>query len=218
MKPLIPAFSFLLLPLALAGPAVALAATGGSSLITKCQDAEGQWHYGDNASAECARSGVTTINSKGVKVQEEAAPPAPEDVEKAQDAEERARAAEIVAEEQRQQDERLLATYESEEAIIAARDERLAWLESTLQANREIVVRLKKRLEGTKGKEAAGIQIQIADFEKANASYTAQREQIRQRYGRDLDRYRELRPKPESEPGPKSETGPSPKPETPPNP
>ena len=48
--------------------------------IKKCQDAAGKWHYGDEATEECARTGVIELSPEGVKTGVIKAPPTPEEV------------------------------------------------------------------------------------------------------------------------------------------
>jgi len=37
-----------------------------ASAITKCKDANGKWHYGDNVEHLCSVSKITTLDSRGV--------------------------------------------------------------------------------------------------------------------------------------------------------
>ncbi|MCK5360782.1 MAG: hypothetical protein KAJ95_09155, partial [Gammaproteobacteria bacterium] len=53
----------LLLPIILFNPVVSLA-------ISKCQDASGKWHYGDNAAAACGDATITVIDKRGRKIEE----------------------------------------------------------------------------------------------------------------------------------------------------
>ena len=43
------------------------AANSGRAPIKKCQDEDGNWHYGDTAAAECSKSKIIEINNQGYK-------------------------------------------------------------------------------------------------------------------------------------------------------
>ena len=37
--------------------------------ISKCQDADGKWHYGDNAASICGDARITIIDDRGRKIE-----------------------------------------------------------------------------------------------------------------------------------------------------
>jgi len=45
---------------------IALCFSGSAYSITKCQDSEGKWHYGDHVRHLCMQSNVTKMNSRGI--------------------------------------------------------------------------------------------------------------------------------------------------------
>ena len=92
--------------------------------ISKCQDADGKWHYGDFAADACAQSKVEKINQKGQKIGEQKAP-IPEEERQKRALEKKLAAEKKAAEKiQRIKDKRLLSVYESPEAIEKAREDR----------------------------------------------------------------------------------------------
>jgi len=169
--------------------------------IKKCQDAEGRWHYGDTAAEECERSRITVIDKRGLKVDELAAPKTQEQLER--EAREEAEARSLAEEEerrreeQRERDQRLLTTYDSEQAIERARDQRLQYFDRSIASNNELMDRLREQ-RSTQQKAGHSTQVeaidgQIAAYEAANATARAQRADVEAHYRADLERYRELR-------------------------
>lgn len=185
-------------------------AVSNVSAITKCQDESGKWHYGDFAAEECEASLHTKIDERGLTVSEEAAPPTAEELTAAQEAEAAQKAAEEKAEREaaakRAQDERLLSTYENEQSIITARDDRLQSVDNLIEVNKDLTKGLMQRLaklqeqrQSSSGQDAtrvdneiASIRTQIADYEAANEAKLVERAEIERKYNVDLDYYRRL--------------------------
>ncbi len=184
--------------------------------IKKCQDASGRWYYGDTAAESCNQSKVTIINDRGLQVKEIAAPPTEAEL-KAREARERGQASvdehkrteDKRTEEQSRRDNQLLATYDNETQITAARDRKLAELESQLRATSETLNTLRATLNrmqaqaaqeksgGKPSQEADGniakTESQIAKHEAALAETKKQQEAVKSRYQVELDRYREIK-------------------------
>lgn len=103
--------------------------------IQKCQDAAGNWHYGDAAQSQCVDSEVTTLNDRGFVMDTEEAPRT--DAELAEDAAlgkaklERAALAEAEQEERR----RILSIYETEKDIDRQRDNQLNSVQSSIDVH-----------------------------------------------------------------------------------
>ena len=173
-----------LLVLAMVCATLGAASAESAQTIKKCQDEEGKWHYGDQAAEACARSRITEINDRGLKV-DETLPV--DEVEAARQQEEADRSAEIRAREQKAKDQRVLAMYDSEQAIVYSRDQRLNSIDNYIEIHNELldglVVNL-KRMEKDAGasptkqekKQILSQKSQIADYEAAIASRTADRE------------------------------------------
>jgi hypothetical protein len=173
--------------------------------ISKCQDATGKWHYGDNAAEACARSSVTVINERGIKKKEIAAPASSEDIKRREAIE----AEQMRAKERSKQDQILLSTYSHEADITFVRDRRIAQIESNIKAGNETLSSLRKSLERAQAQETSERksgtvsesttkmlqqnQQQVANHEAAIAQMRSEQDQIRLRAEADLKRYRELR-------------------------
>ncbi len=174
--------------LLIAGPAAA-------QNITKCQDAEGNWHYGDYASEACAEeSTVTEINERGMTVDESEAPPTHDELEARQAMEEQERLEEERLARERAEDRRLLQTYDSSEAIIRARDQRVEALDQELASHRLFRQDLVDEKQSQTGDDdrAADLDHQIEQYDAAIEGLEKQRREVVEQYDRELERYREL--------------------------
>jgi len=180
------------------GAGVPAAGAADKVEIKKCKDDQGQWHYGDNAAEECARSKITVIDDRGVKRDEVKAPPTPEELARQASEEAAAKeAAEREAEEKRAR-ELISAKYDSEEAIIRARDERIAHVDRQEASYKDMLGRLQKRLEtataqGVKPEALKQVEDDIAAFERAITAENQKREEIMQHYAKDLADYRAVK-------------------------
>ncbi len=177
--------------------------------IEKCQDANGEWHYGDTADVDCAKSKIIEINNSGVETKEIAGPLT------AAQLKERAaqQAAAKKQEKQAEKDQLLRSMYASESDITYVRDRKIADVESQIRASEETVkslnatlVRLQKqeRQQQTSNKAYAGTtatiiantQSQIATHEASIKEKRQEEDTIRKQAAADLARYRELEKKP----------------------
>lgn len=171
--------------------------TAQAQTITKCQDAEGNWHYGDFADEACAEeSTFTEIDERGLKVKESEAPPTQEELEaqkaaKAQEQREAERQARKQAE-----DQRLLQTYDSPQAIVKARDQRVAALERELDSHQlfrqDLVDEKKKEQNDGNGGRIGELDRQIEQYDQAIERLERERREVVQEYNRELERYRKL--------------------------
>jgi hypothetical protein len=185
-----------------------------SQKIKKCQDTTGRWHYGDTAAESCNQSKVTVINDKGMRVKEIAAPPTEAELKARERNKTNTDSQRKQTEEQSKKDDQLLTTYDSENQIIAARDRKLAELESQIRATGEILNTLRaalNRMQTQAAKEKSGgnpaqdaggsiakTEAQIARHEAASAEIKKQQEAINSRYQAELDRYREIKSSPKA--------------------
>jgi predicted RNase H-like nuclease (RuvC/YqgF family) len=188
-----------LLPAGLVSLAAALVLAGAvhAQTITKCQDAEGNWHYGDFAAEVCdEQSTITEIDERGLKVDETDAPPTQDelDARKTEDdreSQEAERLARQVAE-----DQRLLQTYDSDEAIIRARDQRVTALEQELESHRMFRQALVDEKQDTpvetNEQRAADLNEQIEQYDTAIQRLEEQRREVIEEYDQELERYRKL--------------------------
>lgn len=177
--------------------------------IKKCQDAQGKWHYGDQAAEECERSKIIELSGEGVKTKEVLAPATDEELATRELEKAEMEAAKKRAAEQAKIDRQLLATYGHEDDIIYIRDRKLVQIESTISAAtatlkplRAALVRMEEEAAAAKAGSQAGKDLQaqvvktkqqIARHETAMAAKRQEQEAIRAQADADLKRYRELK-------------------------
>lgn len=163
--------------------------------ITKCQDAEGNWHYGDFASTACAeQSTITEIDERGQLVRESEAPPTEDELAAEKAAEEQELEEVERRSQQAAEDRRLLQTYDSAEAIIGARDKRLAAVEQELESHRlfrQDLVDERQTVQNDGGR-LGELDQQIEQYDAAIQRLEQERRNIMDSYDQDLERYSEL--------------------------
>jgi len=183
------------------------------SRIKKCQDAAGNWHYGDSADEDCARSKVIELDARGIK-RKEIAPPLTEAELKAREQNrERDEQVRKQIEEQERRDQQLLATYAIEDDIILTRDRKISDFESQINASQETLKSLRASLEKLQkqaaaeqhtakkvspqtAKTIANNEAQIAKHEAYVEKMHKDQEVTRVQYQTELERFRELKRKP----------------------
>lgn len=178
--------------------ALSLPVAAQAQSITKCQDADGNWHYGDFAAEACDEEAtVTEIDERGRTVEETDAPPSEEELE-AEEAERRAEQQEAERQaREREANERLLRTYDSVEGIIQARDARLEAMADDLETNelfRQDLVDERDRLLENDGDQDAirRVEEQIQEYDDVIESIEADRQETMEKYNADIERFREL--------------------------
>lgn len=167
--------------------------------ITKCQDAQGNWHYGNYASEVCGDRPITEMGESGRTTNVREAPPTVEELQAKKTAEQAARDAQIKREEKRRIDQTLLEKYPSEDVIFILRDQRITELEKQIEFNRDQLAKLKvertqmsePRTEYDK-QELHEMTQRIERFERAIERGQAALEKTRSDYAKLLDRYREI--------------------------
>jgi len=166
--------------------------------ITKCQDEDGNWHYGDFASEACAEeSTVTEMDERGQTVGKRQAPPSREELaaEEAAAIAEQQEAERQVREQEANQ--RLLRTYDSLEGIIQARDARLESVDQDLESHRlfrqDLVDERKRLLDGGGDPERIRlIEQEIEAYDDAIRALRENRQATMEEYNADVERYREI--------------------------
>ena len=194
--------------LALAAALTMTATQAGT--IKKCKDEAGRWHYGDNAAAACAKTKVIELSNTGRTKNVIDAPPSADDLDafrKKKLAEEEAKRK---AAEQKQHDQVLLSTYAHEDDIVYARDRQLAELansinsgEQTLVSLRAVLGRMRKQAQEEKeskgavseetNKNLAHSENQVNRHQANLEQKRKEREDLRQKFDSDLERYRALK-------------------------
>ena len=191
----------------LLGSLCALPLVAGAATISKCQDADGQWHYGDFAAEVCAQSKVTRMNSQGIKVGEEAAPLTEEELaEKKKNEAEQAEQRRLV-EEREAKRRRIVAIYDSEADIMRSRDTHLASVDQRMRTEESIlsallgrVERLEAEIAQAEGQPRAdallerkkSLDRQVRQFQTALAKSSEERVKIISDYEDEVSVYREL--------------------------
>lgn len=207
----------LLLCLLAAGPANAADPQKSQPRIKKCQDAQGKWHYGDTADAECARSKVIELDQRGIQRREISAPLTEQELKAREaklqeDAEERKR-----LEEQQRRDQQLLATYAIEADIVSMRDRKISEIgaqitaaEATLKSLRSSLERVQaqakeeqrggKPLSPQTSKTLANNEAQVAKHQASIEKMRKSQEDMRAQFQTDLERFRDAKRRQVSQP------------------
>ena len=174
--------------------------------ISKCQDADGKWHYGDNAASICGDARITIIDKRGRKI-DEVAPPMTVEEFNALEAEELRKELEEKENAKRELEKRrILAIYPREESIIRARDERLKGMDNNIRVQEALlddmrldmkVLESKKMPEDPKARAKRESQINsqqasIDAYYQAITRLRREREQTSEKYERILREFREL--------------------------
>jgi chromosome segregation ATPase len=180
--------------------------------IKKCQDAQGQWHYGDDASDACARSKVIELDTRGIKRGEIAAPLTEAELKAREQNREAEEKQHKLAEEQNRRDQQLLATYAIEDDIVLTRDRKLSDIESQIRASQDTLDSLRKSFSRVQAQAAeeqrtgkavspqtaktiANNEAQIAKHEAHIQNLKKEQETVRTQFQADLQRFRELKGK-----------------------
>ena len=207
--------SALLLAVLATGPALADDTKGAR--IKKCQDAQGRWHYGDEAADACAQSKVIELDTRGIKRNVIDAPLTEAELKARASEFEAAEKSKKAAELQARRDQQLLATYAVEDDIVLSRDRKLSDIDTQIKSSEATLASLRKSL--------ARIQAQAADEQrggKAVSEHTAktitaneaqvakheahiedlkkEQEKVRTQFQADIDRFRELKNRPATPP------------------
>lgn len=198
-----------ILALGLCLPVMGVHAASGPT-IKKCKDATGQWHYGDSAAQECAKSKITVISDEGTTKKVIAAPPTAEELKEHEARQETESAEKQRATDQAKKDALLLSTYGGEDDINYIRDRKIAQIETSIKASEETLKNLRAALvrmeaqatdEG-KGDKAADqstvknieqTRKQIARHEGVVAEKRKEQEALRKQYADEMERYREIK-------------------------
>lgn len=169
--------------------------------ITKCQDAEGNWHYGNYASEKCADGPITELRESGVTLEVREAPPTIEELQAEKARKEAERDALIRREEKLRVDRALLAKYPSEQVIVELREQRVSELEKQIQFNDDQLAKLRAELDARPqtdseyaAQETHELRQQIERFERAIDRGRAALESVRSDYSKLLERYRAIDP------------------------
>ena len=180
--------------------------------IKKCQDAQGKWHYGDDAADACARSKVIELDQRGIKRKETAAPLTEAQLKERESkraAEEEQKRLET---EQQQRDQQLLTTYTHEDDIkhmstrkVGEIETQIKFAEEAIKSLRGSLARLQsqaaqeqrtgQKVSPQTAKAIANNEAQIARHETNIQKMRKEQETLRVKYQADLERFREVKRK-----------------------
>jgi len=190
--------------------APAFAADTKQMRIKKCRDAQGNWHYGDRADEECARSKVIELDQRGVKRKEIAAPLTESEL-KAREANREAMEEKKRREaEQKKRDEQLLASYTHEDDIVYISKRKTAEIDAQISSAEETLKSLHKSEERLQKQAADEQRISKKLSPRTQEALTSNKSQIQLQEGKirdmkaeqqrlitkyqaDLERFRELK-------------------------
>ena len=168
--------------------------------IKKCQDAEGNWHYGDFAAQECGKTEVTSISSKsGTVVGKEAPPPTQDELDEQQRIKKEREAEAKARKQQRQKDQNVVRIFGSEETILATRDRKTQALNNNIEVTEQLKSGILSDIEELKGrKQTDKVKKMIKERERAIVSYDlvidnalAERAKLEEEYDQILKQFRD---------------------------
>jgi len=178
--------------------------------IKKCQDASGNWHYGDKADELCAKSNVIELDKSGVQRKVIARPKTEAELKAMESRRAAEEQAKKEAEELEKRDQQLLITYSTEEDITTARDRRLREMDTQIKGTENTIESLKKsltRLQAqaaedqragrpvppTTAKAIANNESQISKHEANITRWRTDKENMKVQFQSDLERFREAK-------------------------
>jgi hypothetical protein len=186
-----------------------------SPAAIKCwTNKDGVRECGNTIPPEYAQQGSETINERGITVETQKRALTKEEAAKKekQEAEEKRRAAEEEEKRKKQEnaDRVLLSTFLSAEEIIGARDRKLALIEGNIEITNVTIKKLNNDLQiqrkkaanyERKGKnvpartlkEIASLERQIKNKNEFIQAKELEKQTIREKYARDLKRFREIK-------------------------
>jgi hypothetical protein len=181
-----------------------------SGRIKKCQDAKGEWHYGDSADEACARSKVIEIDKSGVQRKVIAAPKTQAELKAMEQQKQTEEDAKKQAAEQAKHDQLLLNAYTHEDDIISTRDRKLSELDGQIRASEDTIKSLRgslarhqtmaadeqkagKPVSPQNAKAISNYEKQIANHETNVQKWHKDQEAMRAQYQADLERFRILK-------------------------
>ncbi len=119
-------------------PGIVAIPSAQAAEIKKCQDAEGNWHYGSFAALSCADANVDEIDATGTKTGVDKPPPSAEEIAKREELQAAILKAKQDKKNQRTQDLEVIRIYGTEQTIISTRDRKLAAIDKNIDVTRQI--------------------------------------------------------------------------------
>ena len=178
--------------------ATSLIVPTAQAAIKKCQDEQGQWHYGDRAEDACGKSKIIEMSAGGHKTGEVAAPPTAAELADLERRKDELARQEKLNEKKKRKDKLLLTTYGHEKDIIYVRDRKLAQVDHSIaaaQATLDTLTATLARQEKQKVDEEhiKRTKSQISSHENSIVQKRQEQEVIKKQYDAELKRYRVLK-------------------------
>ena len=182
--------------------------TSSAASMKKCQDADGNWHYGDSAVKACQNSKITTLTKRGFIDTEQGPPKTPKQRR------EELQQAELLAEKEAQEKAlandrlRILSIYEAESDIDRQRDNQLNAVESKMDVHGAYIkgmeariTRFETKLEQIKTPLAiknmktkiAQAKVRMADSVTEREALAVNRDEIILRFAKEKEMYLKLK-------------------------
>ena len=183
--------------------------------LYRWKDQDGNVHYTDSIPPDQVESGHTELSEKGIRVKSVGKAKTQEEVEKEQELERLRDEQKKLLAKQRSEDQVLVRTFQSEDDIIMAREGKITAIEVMIEVTKNNILHQQERLVKLLGQaadlERTGKEVHenlidgIRQVEEAiRDSYAAivtqekQKDEIRAKFDRDLERYRQLKKLPVS--------------------
>ena len=156
----------------------ALACSGKLFAIAKCQDAQGNWHYGDTAHEACGDTTITILNKAGREI-DEVAPPMTEREQMVLEEELSRLEEERKLEKDRNHElKRILTIYPSAESIQQAKNSKLAGQDQNIKVQEKLLENLREELKILQDRKPVGAKQQ----EKYDALIKSKQENVDEYY------------------------------------
>ena len=181
---------------------------GPVSAITKCQDADGKWHYGDYATEACAESKLTKLNERGKTVDEIDAPKTEEELAQEKEQRDKEEAERLAAEQAEAEKSRILSIYETESDIDRVRDNQISSIQGNIDVHKAYIIskqksvnrlnQQKEQLTNPVAKKNVEEKIEEANKEiessqQAVKNFEEQKLAIAEKFEKEKQLYRELK-------------------------
>lgn len=118
-----------------------------SFAISKCQDANGKWHYGARANSKCVESEITKLNDRGVVKDKVVAPKTPEELKAARAKVQEEEKIRLIEKAELEQKNRILKIYEKEEDIERVRQNNVRSINQQIGLTNNYIKSLREKRE-----------------------------------------------------------------------
>ena len=168
----LPSLAVAVFSVAVAGGGLLTTSNVIAQSIKKCQDADGNWHYGDVADLACADAVVDELSESGTKIGEDLPPPSEEELKRQEEMAKAITEQQQFGAEQRKKDLEVVRIYGSEETIVATRDRKIAAIDNNINVTEQIKEGTVKDINKLlKMKQSSKVKKQLEERQVAVESY-----------------------------------------------